>query len=132
MSRPQTNSFNANDRRGSSETRSRSPPNAEANARLMRMLDKSRERRSKIQNTGGSRSTTVEELEKHKMAQDLNRMITRRYKAGEVYAPHDLSPVEMQKWRRRGNPERDVFDALDMNPIEEYKVCCEVIHEDKY
>lgn len=30
----------------------------------------------------------------------------------------------MQKWKRRGRPECDVFDLLDMNPVEEYKVCC--------
>lgn len=40
-----------------------------------------------------------------------------------MYAPHDLSAAEMQKWKRRGRPESDAFDLLGMNPVEEYKVC---------
>jgi small subunit ribosomal protein S18 len=65
----------------------------------------------------------MQDLKKHKLASDLTRQMTRRWKEGDVYAPHDLSSAEMQKWRRRGRPEHDVFDLLGLNPIEEYKVC---------
>jgi small subunit ribosomal protein S18 len=75
------------------------------------------------QQRAAARPNTVEELKKHKLASDLSRQISRRWKAGDVYAPHDLSPVEMQKWKRRGQPEYDVFDVLDFDPIPEYKVC---------
>lgn len=65
---------------------------------------------------------TEEAIQKSKLANDLSRQISRRWKAGDVYAPHDLSGVEMRKWRGRGKPEYDVFDMLDMNPVNEYKV----------
>jgi len=60
-------------------------------------------------------------MQRHKLASDLSRQISRRWKAGDVYAPHDLSPVEMAKWKKRGRPEYDVFDVLDLKPMEEYK-----------
>lgn len=52
----------------------------------------------------------------------LEKFQTRDWKAGDVYAPHDLSPVEMRKWGKRKSPSRDAFDALDLNPLDLYKV----------
>ena len=40
-----------------------------------------------------------------------------------MYAPHDLSEIEMAKWRNRGRPLYDVFDVLDFKPAEHYRVC---------
>jgi small subunit ribosomal protein S18 len=57
------------------------------------------------------------------LARDLTKQITRRWRAGDVYAPHDLSPVEMMKWRKRGKPQTDVFDVLELDPLVEWKVC---------
>ncbi|KAL4917453.1 transcriptional regulator of RNA polII, SAGA, subunit-domain-containing protein [Aspergillus aurantiobrunneus] len=58
-------------------------------------------------------------------AQAENRAIekfqTRDWKAGDIYAPHDLSPAEMKKWRKRNPPTSDAFDALDLNPLTVYK-----------
>ncbi|MCJ1366189.1 hypothetical protein MMC16_005315 [Acarospora aff. strigata] len=51
----------------------------------------------------------------------LQKLATRRWKAGDVYAPHDLSAIEMKKWKRGGRPTTDSFDALAMNPLNEYK-----------
>ncbi|KAI9724911.1 MAG: hypothetical protein M1812_000187 [Candelaria pacifica] len=62
-----------------------------------------------------------ETLSKNWLARDLEKQKHRRWKQGDVYAPHDLSSVEMQKWRRRGRPTTDAFDALAMNPLHEYK-----------
>ena len=67
-------------------------------------------------------SSTAEDMEKHKLSADLSRQITRRWKAGDVYAPHDLSAVEMRKWKNRGRPVMDVFDVLDFDPIANYRV----------
>ena len=39
-----------------------------------------------------------------------------------MYAPHDLSDVEMQKWKRRGKPGMDVCDVLEIDPKAEYRV----------
>lgn len=38
-----------------------------------------------------------------------------------MYAPHDLSSVEMDKWRNRDGPKYDVFDVLDFKPLENYR-----------
>ncbi|MCJ1383290.1 WD40 repeat-like protein [Xylographa soralifera] len=64
----------------------------------------------------------LEDLEKRERAQDLERMQVRRWKQGDVYAPHDLSPAEMKKWRQKTRPDRDVFDVLAINPINHYMV----------
>lgn len=39
-----------------------------------------------------------------------------------MYAPHDLSSVEMRKWSKRRGVQGDVFEALDLDPRSEYKV----------
>ncbi|CAD6574013.1 MAG: hypothetical protein ASARMPRED_006430 [Alectoria sarmentosa] len=56
---------------------------------------------------------------------DLERQMPRlsKWQVGDVYAPHDLSAVEASKWRKRKSSQRDVFDILGINPLEEYKVC---------
>ncbi len=69
------------------------------------------------------RRTTTEEVGLWSRSKDLQKLHTRRWKGGDVYAPHDLSSVEMQKWRRSGKPTMDAFDALALNPEREYKVC---------
>ncbi|PNS20687.1 Serine/threonine-protein kinase HSL1 [Sphaceloma murrayae] len=56
---------------------------------------------------------------------DLERQMTRWWKEGDVYAPHDLSGAEMSKWKMpksRGKQKRDVCDVLQLNPLEHYKV----------
>lgn len=56
---------------------------------------------------------------------DLARQVSRKWKAGDVYAPHDLSGAEMAKWkkmRRKPRPKVDVLDQLALKPLEHYKV----------
>ena len=49
--------------------------------------------------------------------------IYRKWQPGDIYSPHDLSGVEMNKWRlTRGKPRIDAFETLGINPINEYKV----------
>ena len=59
---------------------------------------------------------------------DLERRIHRKWKAGDVYAPHDLSPVEQTKWQKRKPRETDAFDELGINPLHEYKVYLYLYH----
>jgi len=66
------------------------------------------------------------DVEKMGRAKDLEKQIHRSWQVGDVYAPHDLSSVEMEKWRKRRPREKDVFDMLGINPLKEYKVC--IIH----
>jgi small subunit ribosomal protein S18 len=73
------------------------------------------------QNSKPPRNVTPEDLEKHGRSQDITRQISRRWKAGDVYAPKDLSDVEMAKWKKRSKPERDVFDVLGFDPVANYK-----------
>jgi hypothetical protein len=69
-----------------------------------------------------TRRATLEAIAQHGRSTDLERMMTRKWKVGDIYAPHDLSPAEMKKWRTRVKPSRDPFDVLAINPIHEYKV----------
>ena len=61
----------------------------------------------------------VEAAEKPK---EMEKHQTRRWKTGDIYSPHDLSPAEMRKWKKRQRPQIDVFDTLAINPLHEYKV----------
>ncbi|KAK0745192.1 ribosomal protein S18 [Apiosordaria backusii] len=45
----------------------------------------------------------------------------RNWRAGDVYAPHDLSPAEAKKWRGVKAPKRDVIDMLGVNPLDNYR-----------
>lgn len=97
------------------------PGNQDSNTRLLSLIGN---RRSPYLNRQSAQdpTTTAEDLARDQKSKSLNRMIMRRWKAGDTYAPHDLSPQEMKKWSVRQNPDRDVFDALDMNPKDEYRV----------
>lgn len=98
--------------------------NSTSNARVLNLISRSAGRRAQQQPSAAERyQNTVQELKNHKLASDLTKQISRRWKAGDVYAPHDLSPVEMQKWKQRGRPERDVVDVLKLDVLGEYKVC---------
>ncbi|KAL8893723.1 MAG: hypothetical protein Q9207_008572 [Kuettlingeria erythrocarpa] len=66
-------------------------------------------------------------------AADLAAHLNRRFLPGDVYAPHDLSPVEQEKFRfKRANhrdtpslpsaksKRSDAFDVLNIHPLAEY------------
>lgn len=53
----------------------------------------------------------------------MEKFQSREWRRGEIYSPHDLSPAEMKKWRRRHSPPTDAFDSLNKNPLDLYKVC---------
>lgn len=91
---------------------------------ILRLLSnaQSRKLQNKERESGQLSLTGSKEIENLKRGQDLSRQITRRWKAGDVYAPHDLSAVEMAKWKNRGRPTHDVFDVLDFKPMEHYRV----------
>lgn len=102
------------------------PGSAQASERVMSLLNKSAERRKRLEAEGPS--TTADEVQKYARAADLSKQITRRWKAGDIYAPHDLSGVEMAKWKKRGKPNHDVFDVLDINPMDHYRVRASLPH----
>ena len=50
------------------------------------------------------------------------RQMRRRWQTGDVFAPRDLSPKEMDKYRSRKAPTNDIIDALGINPLDNYRV----------
>jgi small subunit ribosomal protein S18 len=66
-----------------------------------------------------SQSRAVEETARRSSYQ---KQIYRKWNAGDVYAPHDLSGAEQKKWKLgRTTPAGDAFDRLGINPVSEYK-----------
>ncbi|KAH8171358.1 ribosomal protein s18 domain-containing protein [Sarocladium implicatum] len=64
---------------------------------------------------------SAERVKENKIAKDLLKQLPRKWKAGEIYAPHDLSPNEMQKWKKRSPAQGDLVDALNLSPTDMYK-----------
>ncbi|KAL6857670.1 hypothetical protein ACO1O0_005112 [Amphichorda felina] len=60
-------------------------------------------------------------LREQKIANDYLREMPRRWEVGDVYAPHDLSPAEMEKFRRKKTRQTDVVDMLGIRPQDMYK-----------
>ena len=52
----------------------------------------------------------------------MEKFASRDWMGGDIYSPHDLSPAQMRKWRKRHSPNQDIFDAVDINPLDLYKV----------
>jgi small subunit ribosomal protein S18 len=74
------------------------------------------------QQQGGSPTRSIDRdlLDKHAAA-DYQRQLTRRWKAGDVYAPHDMSAGEMGKWRRTSARKQDLVDLLGLHPLDMYR-----------
>ncbi|KAK4068693.1 uncharacterized protein Triagg1_7053 [Trichoderma aggressivum f. europaeum] len=73
--------------------------------------------------TQRNKQANIELLRNQKNSNDYLRQMPRRWDAGDVYSPHDMSPVEMQKWRKRSPRGGDVIDALGIRPLDMYKAC---------
>ncbi|KPM35045.1 hypothetical protein AK830_g11520 [Neonectria ditissima] len=67
------------------------------------------------------KTAQMEFIKSQKNSNDYLRQMPRRWQAGDVYSPHDLSPIEMQKWRKRSLRNSDVVDSLGINPLDMYK-----------
>lgn len=63
-----------------------------------------------------------QQKQREQRAKSLERNQTRQWKTGDAYSPHDLSPSEMRKWRKRSSPATDAFDVLGLDPLHQYKV----------
>ncbi|BCS30296.1 mitochondrial 37S ribosomal protein bS18m [Aspergillus puulaauensis] len=68
-----------------------------------------------------NRQRFIEDQRAQADSRAIEKFQTREWKAGDIYAPHDLSPAEMMKWRKRSPPTTDVFDAVNLNPLTVYK-----------
>ncbi|KAM0250729.1 hypothetical protein ACHAQJ_008484 [Trichoderma viride] len=68
-----------------------------------------------------NKQANLEMMRNQKNSNDYLKQMPRRWEAGDVYSPHDMSPVEMQKWRKRSPRGGDVIDALGIRPLDMYK-----------
>ncbi|KAH6891420.1 ribosomal protein S18 [Thelonectria olida] len=83
-----------------------------------RMLERYK---SKAEHRLREKTAQLESLKNQQVSNDYLRQMPRRWMPGDVYSPHDLSPIEMQKWRKRSLRDVDVVDALGFNPLDMYK-----------
>ncbi|KAM5352566.1 hypothetical protein ACJ41O_005288 [Fusarium nematophilum] len=100
---------------GARGERSQRPQRGDA---AQRLLERYKARSASYVN---EKTAQMEFLKNQKMSNDYLKQMPRRWEAGDVYSPHDLSPVEMQKWRKRSPRKNDVIDALGINPLDMYK-----------
>ncbi|KAK5658531.1 hypothetical protein OQA88_1923 [Cercophora sp. LCS_1] len=63
----------------------------------------------------------IKDVMENALSNDYTRQITRRWKKGDVYAPKDLSPLEMRRWKQPRPPTKDFVDTLGFNPVDNYK-----------
>lgn len=76
-----------------------------------------------VKRTEKPNTRPMEQLGRNVKRQDLLQQMTRRWKAGDIYAPHDLTGYAMSKFKkRRTRPPVDVLDMLKIDPFKEYKV----------
>ena len=64
----------------------------------------------------------VGELRGKNVSEDYMRQMPRRWREGDLYAPHDLSEVEAAKWRKMTTVQRDLVDLLGLRPLDMYAV----------
>lgn len=65
---------------------------------------------------------TAQRAKDNTYRESLARQATRNWKPGDIYAPHDLSPQEMVKWKQPKQPSKDIIDMLGLNPLDHYRV----------
>lgn len=64
----------------------------------------------------------LDRMRREREAREYLRHIPRRFHAGDVYAPRDISPTEMARWRVQRTRDFDVVDRLGLGPLDLYKV----------
>ncbi|KAI0479614.1 ribosomal protein S18 [Xylaria cf. heliscus] len=72
--------------------------------------------------TRGSGKQQVEDMIRNQNRhEDYMRQLSRRWRPGDVYSPHDMSASEMAKWRRSTAPKKDIVDMLGLRPLDMYR-----------
>lgn len=111
------NTFNSNDNNNAAASRRNEPERAvdAASTLLSRYGGRAAQAATRSQ-------ATADSIREQKVSNEYLREMPRRWQVGDVYSPHDLSPVEMNKWRRKSQRKGDVIDALGISPLDMYKV----------
>ncbi|KAG7115648.1 37S ribosomal protein RSM18 like [Verticillium longisporum] len=63
----------------------------------------------------------LQQLRERKTSDDYMKQMPRKWKTGDVYAPHDMNPHQLARWKKKTAPKRDVTDLLSLNPLDMYK-----------
>ncbi|CAK7268667.1 hypothetical protein SEPCBS119000_003178 [Sporothrix epigloea] len=92
-----------------------------ANSTLSSLLLDAETRRQSNERRNEVKRSTLERMMERKVSDDYARHLPRRWNQGDVYAPHDLSPLEALKWKRAAQPKEDIVDMLGINPLDEYR-----------
>ncbi|KAI1167736.1 ribosomal protein S18 [Nemania serpens] len=71
--------------------------------------------------TAPGRQRVEDMIRDSKTHDDYMRQLQRRWRAGEVYSPHDMSPSEMSKWRKNTARKQDLVDLLGLRPLDMYR-----------
>ncbi|KAL2196436.1 ribosomal protein S18 [Corynascus similis CBS 632.67] len=79
------------------------------------------EQRQVMEQQGLGARAYVKDLRATAMTDNYLRQMPRRWRTGDVYAPRDMSPAEMRKWRQGRRPTKDIVDMLGFNPLDNYK-----------
>ncbi|KAL2173236.1 mitochondrial 37S ribosomal protein bS18m [Thermothelomyces heterothallicus CBS 202.75] len=79
------------------------------------------EQRQVMEQQGLGARAYVKDLRATATTDNYLRQMPRRWRTGDVYAPRDMSPAEMRKWRQGRRPTRDIIDMLGFNPLDNYK-----------
>ncbi|KAI1657298.1 ribosomal protein S18 [Daldinia decipiens] len=74
-----------------------------------------------LRHTVARRVALEEELRETNKAEEYLRQLPRRWRTGDVYAPHDMSSAEMTKWRRTQARKKDLVDILGLRPLDMYR-----------
>lgn len=80
------------------------------------------ENHNAFENIGRTKETFNAAAKADAQRLELAKQMTRNWKPGDVYAPHDLSPAEMIKWKKPKRPSKDIIDMMGINPLDHYKV----------
>jgi small subunit ribosomal protein S18 len=102
---------------------SRSPRNATyAASNIFESFRNSRHEGNNGAPAGEERTDTAAALRGKNTSEEYMRQMPRRFNMGDLYAPHDLSPTEMKKWRKITTVDRDLVDLLGIRPLDMYRV----------
>lgn len=104
---------------GSTSLSSGQPGQLTGHDHLSRLMNESNSRQ-KFQINGDNLAQKMKDKNNNA---NLARQSTRNWKPGDIYAPHDLSPQEMRKWKAPKQPTKDIIDMLGLNPLDHYRVC---------
>ncbi|ROT41460.1 ribosomal protein S18 [Sodiomyces alkalinus F11] len=94
-------------------------PAAQSAERVQNLVREKARAQSEAQQA--KRRADLQLIQERKVSDDYMRQMPRRWQTGDVYAPHDLNPHQLAKWKRRGPSDVDVVDLLNVNPLDMYR-----------